>query len=85
MNICVCGGGNLAHAIAGELPHNDKNNKISILTRKPEKWSKVLEVQHDHKFAYNSELVDVTNDYTILEKTRSYPRDFSHGTQPWRN
>lgn len=67
INICVCGGGNLAHAIAGELSHNDKNNKVSILTRKPERWSNVLEVQHDHKFAYNSELVNITNNYTILE------------------
>lgn len=67
MNICICGGGNLAHALAGELAHNNSKNNIHILTRKPEKWSNLIEVQHFHKFAYNSKIKYITDDYNILK------------------
>ncbi len=46
INICLVGGGNLTHAIAGFL--GAKNNvKINILTRKPELWSKEILVTSD--------------------------------------
>ena len=41
-NICVCGGGNEAHAIAGMLSH--KGHNVNILTRQPTKWNKTIEV-----------------------------------------
>jgi len=43
MNICICGGGNLGHVVAGFLAAQEENN-VSILTRHPEKWNKTLEV-----------------------------------------
>lgn len=67
MNICICGGGNLAHALAGELAHNSTKNIINVLTRNPKKWSNIIEVQHFHEFAYNSKLENVTDDYNILK------------------
>lgn len=42
MNICICGGGNISHALAGILSHN--GNYINVLTRKPHKWSKKIMV-----------------------------------------
>ena len=41
-NICVCGGGNISHAISGNFAY--KGHKISILTRQPNKWNNIIEV-----------------------------------------
>jgi opine dehydrogenase len=41
-NICVCGGGNISHAIAGTMAY--KGHKINILTRNPECWNKKIDV-----------------------------------------
>lgn len=43
MDICICGGGNLGHVVAGKLSLN-AGNRVSLLTRKPEKWSSGLEI-----------------------------------------
>ena len=39
-NICICGGGNEAHALAAFLSNG--GNKVSVLTRNPEKWNDKL-------------------------------------------
>ena len=39
MNITICGGGNIAHALAVVLSQTDA---VSVLTRKPDAWSHVL-------------------------------------------
>lgn len=42
-NICICGGGNLGHVVAGYLAakHNDE---VSLLTRHPERWHQTLQI-----------------------------------------
>ena len=41
MNICICGGGNLGHVIAGFVAAK-KDYDVSLLTRRPEQWNKTL-------------------------------------------
>lgn len=41
MKICVCGGGNLGHVVAGFLAARS-DTEVSILTRKPDAWAKEL-------------------------------------------
>ena len=43
MQICICGGGSLAHVCAGVLA-SDTNNRVSILTRRPTEWHDSIEV-----------------------------------------
>ena len=43
MQICICGGGSLAHVCAGVLA-SDTNNSVSILTRRPSEWHDSIEV-----------------------------------------
>ena len=38
-NICVCGGGSSSLAITSLI--TNKNYKVNILTRKPDKWEKI--------------------------------------------
>ena len=40
-NICVCGGGNISHAIAGML---GPNHCVNVLTRQPAKWNQLIKV-----------------------------------------
>lgn len=42
MRICICGGGNLGHVCAGFLAY--KGHQVSVLTTKPERWSKSIEI-----------------------------------------
>lgn len=44
MKICICGGGNLGHVIAGFLAA-EKENEVSLLTRHPERWEKELFIE----------------------------------------
>ena len=37
MQICICGGGSLAHVCSGVLA-SDTNNKVRLLTRRPTEW-----------------------------------------------
>lgn len=66
MKICICGGGNLAHAFAGELGKN-KNFSVNILTRHPEDWNDSIDVYYDKDFSHKSGLQIVTNDFDILK------------------
>jgi len=43
MVIGICGGGNIAHSLIGLLGSNSEN-KIRLLTRKPEKWGNQIRV-----------------------------------------
>lgn len=43
MRICICGGGNLGHVVAGFLASQPENH-VTVLTRRPENWSNRLEV-----------------------------------------
>lgn len=43
MRICICGGGNLGHVVAGFLAaHAD--GEVSLLTRRPERWQRQLAI-----------------------------------------
>ena len=39
--ICICGGGNLGHVVAGYLAAQD-HCEVRLLTRRPEQWGKEL-------------------------------------------
>ena len=43
MNITICGGGNLGHVCAGFLSAQEANS-VSLLTTKPDEWSKSIDV-----------------------------------------
>lgn len=43
MNITICGGGNLGHVTAGFLAAQE-NHKVSLLTTRPDQWTRYLEV-----------------------------------------
>ena len=43
LNICVCGGGNLGHVVAGYLAAQNRHY-VSVLTGHPEKWSSSLRI-----------------------------------------
>lgn len=62
MNICVCGGGNIAHVLVG-LTHNKPDINISLLTRSPEKWADTVHVSFENENrAYTGHLNKVSND-----------------------
>ena len=44
LSICICGGGNLGHVVAGFVAART-NNKVSVLTRHPERWQNSLMVE----------------------------------------
>ena len=41
--VCICGGGNLGHVVAGFLAAHD-NCEVNLLTRQPERWQRQLEI-----------------------------------------
>ncbi len=43
-HICVCGGGNLGHVIAGYLAAQEGSNEVSLLSSHPQQWKKELTV-----------------------------------------
>ena len=44
MKICICGGGNLGHVMAGFIAAQEKY-EVRLLTRKPELWSNTLTIE----------------------------------------
>jgi hypothetical protein len=57
--ICVCGGGNISHVLAGLL--SNKGHLINILTRNPLKWNKNISVKFEKK-NYECELNKISSD-----------------------
>lgn len=60
MNITICGGGNLGHVCAGYLSAQD-NNVVSLLTTKPEIWSKNINVFDCRGNVFKSKLERISN------------------------
>ena len=60
MKICVCGGGNLGHVVAGYLAAS-REHEIIMLTNRPEKWSKNIQVIDLYGKVLNGELALVTS------------------------
>ena len=44
MRICICGGGNLGHVVAGFIAAQGEHD-VSVLTRHPERWSHELQIE----------------------------------------
>lgn len=72
MNITICGGGNLGHVCAGFLA-SQEDNSVSLLTTKPELWSKRIDVIDCKGKVYHGKLkcisrnpVDVIPDAEIV-------------------
>jgi len=61
LNIVVCGGGNMGHAIAGSLSLVD-NTKISILTRNPTKWSNQITIKRPDNSICKSKHLNITSE-----------------------
>lgn len=47
MRIAICGGGNVAHVLAGLLSQRN-GLEIRVLTRKPDCWAEAIQVRGDH-------------------------------------
>ena len=59
-HICICGGGNLGHVIAGLAAY--KGYKVSILTRKPNLWHPSLTIKDINGNTFIGKLSTITED-----------------------
>ena len=61
MKVCICGGGNLGHVVAGFLAaHGDC--EVSLLTRHPERWQQQLEITTPEGEVLKGELKAISAD-----------------------
>ena len=67
MKVAICGGGNLAHAFAGELGKNSNIDSLLIITRKPKEWNKTLNVFYNHEFNHAARITRISNSYEELK------------------
>ena len=61
--ICICGGGNLGHSIAGRAAavlHG--KGEVRLLTRRPELWNRIVQVEDDRGAIFASPLTMITSD-----------------------
>ena len=61
MKICICGGGNLGHVIAGFVAAQ-KKHEVCLLTRHPERWSQDLYVEAPDGVTYAGHLSGIYGD-----------------------
>lgn len=59
-HICICGGGNLGHIIAGIAAYKGYN--VSLLTRKPQLWKSSLSITDNEGKKFIGNLTAITND-----------------------
>lgn len=68
MNITVIGGGNIGTVLLGELSA-DTQNRVSLLTSKPEAWHRKIEVLYSETGeTLYGELAEITNDAAVTAK-----------------
>lgn len=67
MKVCICGGGNIAHAYIGDLSKKEHVHSINILTRQPENWDKKIEINYNNEFSYYAVPDCITCDFEILK------------------
>ena len=60
MKICIYGGGNLGHVMAGYLAAK-REHEITMLTNRPEKWSKIIQVTDLYGKVFQGALALVTS------------------------
>ncbi len=63
MKICICGGGNLGHVVAGYLAAK-REHEVTMLTNRPEKWSKIIQVTDLYGKVFKGELATVSSSPT---------------------
>ena len=61
MKICICGGGNLGHVVAGFVAAQDKH-EVCLLTRQPERWSTQLTIEAPEGKTYTGHLSGIYSD-----------------------
>ena len=61
MKICICGGGNLGHVVAGFVAAQGKY-EVRLLTRQPERWSKELTIEAPEAKTYVGKLCGIYSD-----------------------
>ena len=61
MKICICGGGNLGHVVAGFVAAQGKH-EVCLLTRQPERWSTQLTIEAPEGKTYTGHLSGVYSD-----------------------
>ena len=61
MKICICGGGNLGHVIAGFVAAQDQH-EVCVLTRHPERWSHDIQIDAPDNTTYVGHLSGVFSD-----------------------
>ena len=55
MKVCICGGGNLGHVVAGFVAAQG-NHEVRLLTRHPERWSRELTIEAPEEVTYLGKL-----------------------------
>lgn len=61
MRICICGGGNLGHVVAGFIAAQSKH-EVCLLTRQPERWSTELTIEAPEETTYIGHLNGIFSD-----------------------
>lgn len=85
MNITVIGGGNIGTVLLGELSA-DTQNRVSLLTSKPEAWHRKIEVLYSETGeTLYGELAEITNDAAVTAKATwfSLPCRRTHCPPPY--
>lgn len=61
MKICICGGGNLGHVVAGFVAAQERH-EVCLLTRHPEQWSQDIYVDAPEETTYLGRLSGIVSD-----------------------
>ena len=61
MKICICGGGNLGHVVAGFVAAQGQH-EVCVLTRHPERWSNDIQIDAPDETTYRGHLSGVFSD-----------------------
>ena len=61
MKICICGGGNLGHVVAGFVAAQG-HHEVCLLTRQPERWSTQLTIEAPEGTTYTGHLNGIYSD-----------------------
>jgi hypothetical protein len=61
MKLCICGGGNLGHVVAGFVAAQDRH-EVCLLTRQPERWSNDITIEAPEDTIYHGRLSGIYSD-----------------------
>lgn len=67
MKVCICGAGNIAHSLIGELSLNKNIKQIVLLTENPNLCNKEIKVFYNDKFSHIAKIDIITSDKNILK------------------